>query len=188
MTQKTVTTTTEGETINKIITSQTPISNPQMDTQVISTERYWVNENGIHTINFIDFDLTKDNIFSTNEVGETLFKLYDDDGNNVIDNVEYEQRFVVTIKPIEKSTVVYYDYDGDGKSDEAKYTYETFRRDTQLSRFDENKNGLSAREFTNLHFNIVDVNNDNMIDLKEWQGTYVSSIDAANKQKALLNK
>jgi len=141
----------------------------------------------IHAIRFLDLDLNADGIMSTNEIGEMLFKLYDTNGNNVIDNVEYDRRATITIQPIEQHTVVYYDLNGDGRADEVQHTYETFLRDTQLTRFDTNKNGLSPREFTELHFNSVDVNNDRMIDLPEWQGTYNAAIDKANKEAARFN-
>lgn len=117
-----------------------------------------------------------------------LFKLYDADSNGVIDNNEYERRAVITVMPMEKNTSVSYDFDGDGNTDVTKHTYETFTRDTLLTRYDANRDGLSPHEFMDMYFNEADVNNDRMVDLKEWQGSYITSIDKTNKEKARLNK
>ena len=40
-----------------------------------------------------------------------LFKLFDQDGNEVIDNKEYEKRTVLTVVPMKKDTIVRYDFD-----------------------------------------------------------------------------
>lgn len=153
------------------------------------TETRWRTvEHGVREINFVDFDVNRDGIQSINEVGEMLFKLYDTDNNEVIDNKEYEVRAVVTVMPVQKDVVVSYDFDGDGLADQTKHTYETFMQNTMLTRYDRNLSGLSPYEFTGLDFMAADVNKDKAIDLKEWQGTYISSIDKANKLKANLNK
>jgi hypothetical protein len=185
--RKTVTETTPGSTsVRTTVTSDQP---GETKTEVHwRTEEHSVSATGARIINFMDFDLNKDGILSVNEVGEMLFKLYDTDGNEVIDNNEYERRAVVTVMPMEKNTVVSYDFDGDGKPDETKYTYETFTRDTLLTRFDKNKDGLSPHEFTGLYFLSADVNRDKAIDLKEWQGSYIASIDKKNKDNARFNK
>jgi hypothetical protein len=152
------------------------------------TEEHSVPALGARVINFIDFDMNRDGILSINEIGEMLFKLYDTDGNMVVDNIEFERRSVVTVLPMEKNTVIEYDFDGDGLADKTKYTYETFMKDTLLTRFDSNMNGLSPHEFTDLPFLKADVNNDKVVDFKEWQGSYIPSIKKANEAKALFNK
>ena len=191
LTKKTVTETMPdappaATTTTTVTTTDAPV--------VTKTETHWTTEEhslpaiGSHVINFMDFDLNHDGILSAREVGDMLFKLYDTDGNQVIDNNEYERRAVVTVVPVEKTTKVSYDFDGDGKPDVTKYTYETFLQDTMLTRFDKNRDGLSPHEFTGLYFNEADVNHDHAIDLKEWEGTYIASIDKANKENARFNK
>jgi hypothetical protein len=180
-----------GTTVKKTVTETAPdsttvhttVTTEQPGTTTIRTRWRTVQE-----INFVDFDVNGDGIQSTNEIGELLFSLYDTDGNNVIDNVEYGRRSAVTVMPVQQDRVVSYDFDGDGKIDETKYTYETFMQDTQLSRYDKNMNGLSPYEFTGLDFLAVDINKDQAVDLKEWQGTYIASIDKANKANARLNR
>jgi hypothetical protein len=197
---ETVTETPGATTVKKTVTETTPDSTSVHTTVTTDqpgatkTEVHWNTEEhsmaatGARTINFMDFDLNKDGILSINEIGQMLFKFYDTDGNQVIDNNEYERRAVVTVLPMEKNTVVSYDFDGDGRPDETKYTYETFTRDTLLTRFDKNKDGLSPHEFTGLDFLAADVNHDKVIDLKEWQGSYIASIDKTNKENARFNK
>ena len=157
-------------------------------TTTVTTEEHRTVMTGPHSINFMDFDLNKDGIVSVNEVARVLFKLYDTDGNEVIDNNEYERRINISLMPVQKDTVVSYDFDGDGRPDMTKYTYETFLQDTWLTRFDKNRDGLSAHEFTGRDFLEADVNHDHAIDFKEWQGTYIASIDKTNKEKARVNK
>jgi hypothetical protein len=184
---KTVTESAPGETsVHTTVTTQTPATS--------RTETHWKTEEhslaatGTRVVNFMDFDMNKDGVLSRDEVGRMLFKLYDTDGNEVVDNIEYERRAVVTIMPMEKNTVVTYDFDGDGRPDETKYTYETFTRDTLLTRFDKNKDGLSPHEFMGMYFLSADVNDDKVVDLKEWQGSYNTVIDKANKENARFNK
>ncbi|TVQ81847.1 MAG: hypothetical protein EA357_11620 [Micavibrio sp.] len=182
--RETVTTTRDGKTVQRTVTTETP------GTTILRSngKEYVHTPGGIHVVEFIDFDLNKDGIMSTHEVGEMLFKLYDTDGNNVIDNMEYNRPLIITVKPVEHHTTIYYDLNGNGKADEVVHTYETFKQDTRLADFVTNKDGLSARDFTNLHFNEVDVNGDGMIDLEEWQGTYIPSVDRANKERARFNR
>lgn len=143
---------------------------------------------GTQAVDFMAYDANKDGILSMNEVGEMLFKLYDTDGNQVLDNIEFERKAVLTITPVEKMTVVKYDFNNDGIADQANYNYETFLKDTQLSRFDQNKDGLSPHEFTGREFIVADINNDKVVDLNEWKGSYIASIDKKNKFNAQTNK
>jgi hypothetical protein len=185
--KKTVTETApDSTTVHTTVTTDEP-GMVRTETHM-KTEEHSVTISGAHVINFMDFDLNKDGVLSRNEIGKMLFKLYDTDGNEIIDNKEYERRSIITVLPMQKDTMVSYDFDGDGKPDVTKYTYETFAQDTLLSRYDTNKDGLSPHEFTGLDFLAADVNHDHAIDLKEWQGSYISSIDKANKEKARLNK
>jgi hypothetical protein len=198
--RETVTTSPVGMTVKKTVTETAPDSTTVHTTVTtdppgmirtethMKTEEQSVTTINTRAINFMDFDMNKDGVVSVNEVAQSLFKLYDADGNGGIDSNEYERRTMVNVMPAQKETVVSYDFDGDGKPDATKYTYETFMEDTWLTHFSANKNGLSAHEFVGLYFNEADVNKDHMVDLKEWEGTYIPSIDKANKEKARLNK
>lgn len=143
---------------------------------------------GTRVIHLEDFDTNGDHILSTREIGDVLFKLYDTDGNDVIDNNEYERPAVLTVAPVEKTTTIQYDFNNDGIADKEVTTYDQFMENTQLSRFDKNHDGLSAHEFTGKAFNIVDVDKSKAIEMKEWQGVYIASIDAKNHAEAELNK
>lgn len=161
--------------------------NTIMETKVVTEEKILAKP-GAHMYNIADFDLNKDGVLTLDEIGQTLFKMYDTDGNNIIDNIEYERKSVLTVVPVEKSTVVSYDLDGDGVVDEIKRTDEVFMRETQLSRFDTNKDGLSPHGFTGRSFLEADINRDKAIDLSEWRGSYIGSIDRYNKEQAQFNK
>ena len=96
---------------------------------------------------FLDFDLNKDSVLSMKEVGEKLFYIFDTDGNEVIDNIEFNHKQIMTIIPMEKDTFTYVDWDSDGDTDVSSYTYEMFFKKSGLMRFDKNMDGLSASEF-----------------------------------------
>lgn len=138
--------------------------------------------------NLKEFDTNNDGLLTRAEVGEKLFKMYDADGNGVIDNIEYERPAVITVVPVEKTTVVTYDFNGDGVADQQEATSENFLRYTQLARFDQNKNGLSPREFVGRGFLEADIDGDKFVNLKEWQGSYNAAIDRSNKIQGNLNK
>ena len=138
--------------------------------------------------NQMDFDIDRDGILSTAEVGDSIFKLYDADGNDVIDNIEFERRAVMTVVPMVSSTAAVYDFDNDGFADRTEYSYETFMAGTQLSRFDRNLNGLSAREFAGMSFTEADADNSKVIEPNEWRGLYIASLNRENREDARFNK
>ena len=127
---------------------------------------------GVQKVNFSDFDLNNDGTFSKEEVGEHLYYLFDQDGNEVIDNIEWSQKNVYTITPMEKETYKFIDYNGDGYTDVSTYSYDTFYEESGLIMFDKNKNGWSAEEFIETSFQELDDNDNNIIDLEEWKAAY----------------
>lgn len=187
------TTTTVTETTTPESTSRETTTVTTGQPAVTRTEMHWetvertVPATGTRVLRFPDFDVNKDGLLSRDEVGQMLFKLYDTDGNQVIDNIEYERKAVVTVMPMERTTTVSYDFDGDGKPDQTEVTQESFMRDTLLTRFDANRDGLSPHEFTGRDFLAADVDRDRAVELNEWQGSYIESLDKANKDKARLN-
>lgn len=153
-----------------------------------STTEKPIVKTGTRLINLRDFDYNKNGILSRAEAGAGLFKLYDTDGNEVLDNNEFKVRAIITLAPMSKETVISYDLDGDGLADQTKVTYETFVRDTMLSRFDASGDGLSPEEFTGREFIVADINNDKVVDEKEWQASYDHALDVQIKAKANVNK
>lgn len=145
-------------------------------------------ETGTRIVNFMDFDLNKDGILSTFEVGEMLFKLFDSDGNEVLDNVEYERRNVMTLVPMEKETIITFDFDNDGKADEIQHTYENFMESTHLTRFDDNGDGISPRDFAEKSLLEMDINRSKLVELNEWRGAYIESIAQKNAKHVQMNE
>ena len=133
-------------------------------------------------INLNNFDLNKDGLLSTYEVGEMLFKLFDTDTSGSISPTEYEAKSVITVAPMEKMTTITYDYNNDGIPDKTQYTFEKFTQDTLLSRFDKNKNGLSPHEFLDKPFAEIDTDHSGGIELMEWRNAYMSGIAPASAQ------
>ena len=139
-------------------------------------------------IDFNAFDINHDGVLSRWEVGEELFHVFDLDGNEVIDNKEYKKKTVLTLIPMKSETEVAYDFDDDGKADETKYTYGTFTEMSGLARFAKSPGGLSPEDFAGKSFLEMDVNNDGVIDVKEWKGAYIASLDKSNKEAARVNQ
>lgn len=131
---------------------------------------------GSKTINLNNFDLNKNGILSTFEVGEMLFKLFDTDTSGAIDSTEFEFKSVITVAPMEKMTTISYDYDNNGVADKTMYTFEKFTQDTQLAKFDKNKDGLSPHEFVEETFGQIDTDHNGGTDLVEWRNAYMTKI------------
>jgi len=127
-------------------------------------------------IDFATLDHNNDGIITADEIGETLFYIFDRDGNEVIDNIEYNTPSVLTVIPTEQITTVRYDLDGDGIANVIEYSYETFLRESQLARFDQTGDGLTPREFIGLDFRTLDRNNSGVIELNEWREAYTVSL------------
>lgn len=178
----------QADTVQQTITTTTttvPSRGPSWES---ITEVKGVPVAGARIIPFMEFDINKDKLLSAAEVGESLFKIYDTDGNEVIDNIEFKRRSVLTVMPIEKNTTITYDFDSDGRPDESQHTYQTFMQDSQLARFDKNKDGLSPADFTDRSFLEADINDDKVVDMQEWKGSYIASIDKKNVIEASTNK
>jgi hypothetical protein len=127
-------------------------------------------------IDFMAFDTNHDGVLSANEVGEKLFYLFDTDGNEVIDNVEFDQGRVYTLQKVKKTTTVAVDLNDDGIPDSVTSDADVALQNTHLARFNTNGDKLSAHEFIDKSFLALDVNDDKTIDLNEWKQAYAESV------------
>ncbi len=124
---------------------------------------------------FSKFDVNNDGQYSMAEVGETLFYMFDTDGNEVIDNLEWNNKNVMTIIPIEETTFQYVDSDGDGMTDFQINSYQEFYTTSGLMAFDNNADGLSAEEFIDEGYEVLDDDQNKVISLEEWQEVYLEA-------------
>jgi len=131
---------------------------------------------GPNIVDFRVFDVNSDGVMTMSEVGERLFYTFDADGNQLIDNIEWDKPMVFTFAPMEKQTFQYVDYNGDGLSDATTVTSQRFLQETGLSRFDQHGNGLSASEFLDKPFKKADRDWSGQIDIKEWKEAYIASL------------
>ena len=142
---------------------------------------------GVNEIKFSDFDLNNDGLYSKSEVGEKLFYSFDRDGNEVIDNIEWNENSVYTIIPMEKETYTFVDYDSDGYTELSEYDYDQFYQESALILFDKNKDGLSAAEFIEVGFQELDDNDNNTIELDEWKEAYTEMTHPKNAEQERYN-
>ncbi len=133
-----------------------------------------VQEPNIEIIPFSRFDLNNDGVLSAAEAGENLFYLFDADGNQVLDNIEWEREIVYTTVPVQKDTYVYLDTNGDGEFDTKQFDTQRLELTTALSKFDEDNGGLSPRKFSDSSFLEADLNRDKVVDIGEWRATYLT--------------
>lgn len=143
---------------------------------------------GTRVYKLSDVDVDGDGMLSRADVGKFLFKLYDTDGNMVIDNIEYERPLILTVLPVERETIVTYDLNGDGTADGKEVTYEVYMRETMLSRFSKNEKGLSAHDFTGKTFRNADINKNHFVDIKEWEATYNEALNSQLQRDAEYNR
>lgn len=157
--------------------------------ETVHTKTYVKSQDVKHSdkIKFSDFDLNNDGMYSKSEVGEKLFYVFDLDGNEVIDNIEWDKRSMHTIIPMEKQTYKFVDYNNDGYTDLSTYTYETFYNESGLIRFDKNQDGLSAAEFIGTGFLELDDSGNKMIELEEWKEGYTAMTKPANAEQERYN-
>lgn len=129
----------------------------------------------IRNIDFSEFDLNEDGSYSMEEVGEKMFYIFDTDGNQVIDNIEWNNVNFYTITPMQAESFKYVDRDGDGNFVLKDHSYDTFYVQSGLAKFDKDGTGLSAAKFIGAGFEELDSDDDKMITLREWQRVYLDS-------------
>lgn len=131
---------------------------------------------GPTVIDFRTFDTNRDGILTREEVGVKLFYTFDQDGNELIDNIEFERPMVMTFAPMERRTIQFVDYNSDGLADRTFTTQDVFLQQTGLSRFDPSGGGLSADKFIDTPFKKVDRDGSAQIDIREWHEAYNESL------------
>ncbi|AGH97149.1 EF-hand domain-containing protein [Micavibrio aeruginosavorus] len=140
-------------------------------------------------VNFGAFDTNKDGILSRDEVGERLFISFDNDGNGVIDNVEFDQRNVLTYIPMERGTILYFDYNDDGIIDDMeKLSQQSFIEKSMLDRFAKDPRGLSPRDFIEMGFWQLDTDRSRVIELSEWKRGYEVALRPEVAESYLYNQ
>lgn len=157
----------ETQTTTTVVTKETVT--PAVQATTVTQQQ---DVPGVVKINFMDFDLNKDGILSMSEVGKKLYYIFDVDGNETIDNIEFTNNKVMTIIPMETKTITMVDWNNDGIADEKNYSYEAFLGQSGLAVFDKDKDGLSAKDFIGKGYQELDINDDNWIQPQEWDKVY----------------
>ncbi len=127
---------------------------------------------GKTVLNIAELDANKSGTISHDEIGERLFYLYDQDGNEIIDNVEFDKNLMLSVVPVERETITVVDMNDDGIAEETSFSVDTFMRETRLALFDDHADGLSAQDFIGEGFLKLDSNDDMAIDMNEWKSAY----------------
>lgn len=167
--------------LNAFITSAAAIAmiavTAPANAEKVTTETYVHTQDvpGVEKISLSSFDANQNGALSMEEVGEKMFYAFDLDGNEIIDDNEWETQTVMTIVPMEKETYQYVDVDHDGVAESSTYTYETFYAESGLAMLDAEKDGLSAEEFINVGFYELDDDDNHKITLQEWEEAYLGS-------------
>lgn len=133
-------------------------------------------------MSILTYDLNNDGMLSASEIGNKLFYQFDRDGNESLDNIEWNKPVMVNLAPMETISVTKMDIDGDGIDDDEVVKVDIFMEATGLSRFDNDGNGLSPREFTGKSVLEMDTDKSGLIEMKEWKKAYTMRVSpkAAN--------
>ena len=133
------------------------------------------------------FDDNNDGILTMSEVGTELFYIFDRDGNEVIDNIEFETNSMMTLTPMQKETVTVVDVYADGNIDQATYTYEEFIQQSKLDKFTDDNNGLSPEEFINDEFLALDDDGSTVLEREEWEEAYIAMLHPKSAEQERYN-
>ncbi|MCB9988043.1 MAG: hypothetical protein H6868_01775 [Rhodospirillales bacterium] len=151
-------------------------SEPSAEKVTVRVEVEPVEQALPHSINLEKFDSNQDGVFERDEIGETLFRLFDRDGNKVIDNIEMKRPRIMTFTPMERKTMEIVEYRTDDKPVKETVSRQEFLQQSGLSRFDEGKDGLSPLDFIGKSFYQVNVHKDGVIDMYEWKRAYAEMV------------
>ena len=174
------------KTLSSFVTLMSLLTVPALaETVKIETATHPVEIENVMQIPFSEFDVNQDGFYSKTEVGKKLFDVFDRDGNQLIDNNEWEMNSLYTIIPMEKEIYKFVDENDDGYVERSSYTYQTFFQESGLIHFDENRDGLSPKDFIETGFQNLDDNDDNLINLEEWEEAYQIKIspEAAEQER-----
>ena len=138
-------------------------------------------------VNFDQFDLNNDGVLERDEVGEKLFRMFDRDGNEVIDNIEMKTPNIIVFSDMEKTKTETVKYHDPSKPTKKVVSSEDFMQASKLARFDKDKNGLSPLDFLEKTFYQVNVRDDGVIDLYEWKRAYASYVRPAHLEQYNYN-
>lgn len=168
-----------------IVTQETVIEDVVTKRTITDTYIQQRETPAMKKVDFAAFDINGDGQLSHPEIGEKLFRIFDTDGNHVIDNIEYTKPMVMTVIPMVKREIVTVETAADGKVVETKTSEEEFYKQSMLHKFSDNPAGLSAQDFLSRNYWSLDDNGDKMIDVKEWKDAYTESLrpSAANPNR-----
>jgi Ca2+-binding EF-hand superfamily protein len=128
---------------------------------------------GVKTFDINSFDDNHDGVITVEEAGDHLFHLFDLNDDGVIDNKEFEKKTIVTVMPLQKTTYMFRDVNGQTQT--GQYSYDTFMKRSGLAQFGGNKDGMSPHDFVKKSFLQMDTNHDGVITPDEWRAAYVAS-------------
>jgi hypothetical protein len=151
-------------------------SEPAAQEVTVSVEIEAKKQEGKQSIELDDLDLNKDGILAHNEVGERLFQIFDRDNNQLIDNIEMYRPSLIVFTHMEQKNIETISYHENNKAQKKTVTYQEFLKESKLSRFDKNKDGLSPLDFLEMTFNEVNIIDDAVINFYEWERAYAESV------------
>lgn len=138
-------------------------------------------------VNFDQFDLNKDGVLERDEVGEKLFRMFDRDGNQVIDNIEMVTPNIIVFSDMAKTKTETVKYHDPSKPAKQNVSTQDFMQASKLARFDKEKDGLSPLDFLDKTFYQVNVRDDGVIDLYEWKRAYAAYVRPAHLEQYNYN-
>ena len=137
------------------------------------------------------YDTNGNGILEADEVGERLFFQFDRDGNQVLDNLEFNRSLNLTFAPVEKTrtVTVAIDYNNNSIIDSQDVSREIVMQRTGLERFSRNgEAGITPREFIGKSFLQLDIDKSGTIDIDEWKRAYMERQAPLSAENMIYNQ
>lgn len=136
-----------------------------------------------HPVTFYYYDTAHHNIVANAELTEQIFKIWDTDNNNVIDNHEYYNNAMVMYEPVEYSKRTYQDIDLDGLPELTKeeYTIRLQKLPGYATINTDKKEGVSVYEFTGFGFQAADLDDNNTVSYDELKKAFYGQSKLASE-------
>jgi hypothetical protein len=134
-------------------------------------------------VTFYYYDTSHHNIVANAELTEPVFKIWDTDGNDSIDNHEYYNNAMVMYEPVEYNKRTYQDIDMDGLPELTKeeYTIRLQKLPGYPTLNTDKKDGISVYEFTGFGFQAADLDDNNQVSYDELRKAFYGQARLASE-------
>lgn len=143
-------------------------------TVVTTTPTAVVGTGAVVPVTFYYYDPVKAHVVSVPDLSDSIFALWDEDHNDIIDMNEFYRNKMVMYEPVEYSKRTFQDIDADGDLEltQDEYTVRIQQLPTYSRLNTDNKAGISLYEFIGTGFQAADKDDNNNLSYKELHNAF----------------